>query len=213
LKVAISRIHYPVTSLGPGKRVAIWFQGCSIRCEGCISTDTWDASKNTVDISEVIDLLDSWLPKSDGITITGGEPFDQPEQLHQILQHCRNFSHLTTFIYSGYSLESLSQQLKPMEGLIDLLMADPLDISQPQNQPLRGSDNQRLVALSDKGHALLRHIEQQSTQISALNFMFDGETGWFAGVPKRGDISKVVDKIKESGIDAKSVEEKRARFE
>ena len=39
--VSISRLHFPVTTLGPGHRIGIWFQGCSIRCEGCLSMDTW----------------------------------------------------------------------------------------------------------------------------------------------------------------------------
>ncbi|MGH1484706.1 MAG: 4Fe-4S single cluster domain-containing protein [Cellvibrionaceae bacterium] len=205
-------MHYPVTSLGPGKRVGLWFQGCSLRCEGCISTDTWVHEKNKVDISEVFNLLDIWLPKSDGITITGGEPFDQPEQLKQILRHCRDYSHITTFVYSGYSLEKLSTHLRLMKNSIDVLMADPLNISQPQSKPLRGSDNQRLVAFSNEGDSMIRQINQQPIEDKPLNFAFDGDTAWFAGVPKRGDISRVVQKIQENGIEAKSVEDKKAIY-
>lgn len=210
MKVAISRLHYPVTSLGPGKRVGLWFQGCSIRCTGCISTDTWAHGKNEVDITEVFDLLDVWLPESNGITITGGEPFDQPDQLRLILTHCRSYDHLTTFVYSGYSLESLAVKLKSMDGLIDVLMAGPLDITQSQNKPLRGSDNQKLIAFSDKGDFVINQIEQHYSENTILNFSFDDQTVWFAGVPKRGDLSRIVQKLRENGIDAKSVEDKRA---
>ena len=111
MDIAISRVHYPVSSLGPGRRVGLWFQGCSIRCTGCISTDTWAFGKGVIEISEILELLDSWLPESDGITITGGEPFDQPDQLRQILSHCRNYDHISIFVYSGYSLESLNVHL------------------------------------------------------------------------------------------------------
>lgn len=210
MKIAISRMHYPVTSLGPGKRVGLWFQGCSIRCAGCISVDTWVQGKNEVDITEVFNLLDLWLPKSDGITITGGEPFDQADQLLQILDHCRHYDHLTTFVYSGYSLETLAVHLESMKDLIDALMADPLEISQPQNKPLRGSDNQRLIAFSDKGNSMIEKVEQLSLKNQTLNFAFDGNTAWLAGVPRRGDISKAVQKVQKKGIDAKSVEDKRA---
>ncbi|WP_461325238.1 4Fe-4S cluster-binding domain-containing protein [Bradyrhizobium diazoefficiens] len=41
IRISVSRIHFPVTTLGPGRRLGIWFQGCSIRCPGCISMDTW----------------------------------------------------------------------------------------------------------------------------------------------------------------------------
>ena len=213
MDVAISRVHYPVTSLGPGKRVGLWFQGCSIRCEGCISTDTWAFGKNVIEIAEILKLLDLWLPKSDGITITGGEPFDQPHQLQKILDHCRKYHHLSTFVYSGYSLESLTPRLEPIDGLIDLLMTDPLDITASQNQPIRGSDNQRLYALSNRGELLARQIENLSSEKTLLNFTFDGDTAWFAGVPKRGDFSRMVREMQRKGMDAKSVEDDSANYQ
>ena len=41
--IAINKAHYPVTVLGPGQRIGIWFQGCRIHCPGCVSQDTWAA--------------------------------------------------------------------------------------------------------------------------------------------------------------------------
>lgn len=57
MNLALSRMHFPVTTLGPGDRIGIWFQGCSIRCTGCISKDTWDPEINHINISEVENLL------------------------------------------------------------------------------------------------------------------------------------------------------------
>lgn len=42
MRMILSRLHFPVTTLGPGRRIGVWFQGCSIRCAGCISRDTWE---------------------------------------------------------------------------------------------------------------------------------------------------------------------------
>ena len=120
---------------------------------------------------------------------------------------------MTTFVFSGYSLERLAMNLKSMDGLIDVLMADPLDISQPQKKSLRGSDNQRLVSFTEKGKSEIKQIERQSMENNILNFAFDGETAWFAGVPRRGDISRVVQKIQENGIEAHSVEDKKAIYD
>ncbi|HAU1321526.1 TPA: radical SAM protein, partial [Legionella pneumophila] len=50
MMIYISRVHFPVTTLGPGHRIGIWFQGCSIRCPGCISTDTWNINKGEIEI-------------------------------------------------------------------------------------------------------------------------------------------------------------------
>ena len=38
----VNRVHYPVTTLGPGLQAGIWTRGCSLRCPGCISPDTWE---------------------------------------------------------------------------------------------------------------------------------------------------------------------------
>ena len=39
--ISINNYKYPVTVLGPGKRIVVWTQGCSIRCKGCMSIHTW----------------------------------------------------------------------------------------------------------------------------------------------------------------------------
>ena len=172
--------------------------------------DTWASGMNEVDIDEVSYLLESWLPESDGITITGGEPFDQPSQLRHILEYCRSYPHISTFIYSGYPIESLGKHLQSMVGLIDLIMADPLNISYSQRKPIRGSDNQRLVSLSERGNLLARQIDDSCVEENHLDFTFDGDTAWFAGIPRRGDISAVAEKLQQKGFDAIAVEDKRA---
>ena len=64
--VAISRLHFPVTTLGPGRRLGIWFQGCSIQCRGCISIDTWDKTRGITTIESIIDIMKDWIPLTDG---------------------------------------------------------------------------------------------------------------------------------------------------
>lgn len=92
MKLALSRVHFPVTTLGPGRRLGIWVQGCSIRCPGCISSDTWAKRAADVEIAELLDLVRPWLHECDGITISGGEPFEQLEALEQLLHAIRQLS-------------------------------------------------------------------------------------------------------------------------
>jgi anaerobic ribonucleoside-triphosphate reductase activating protein len=61
MKLALSPIHYPVRSLGPGAQAGIWFQGCSIRCRGCISSDTWAPDRGLTTVNDVIELTRIWL--------------------------------------------------------------------------------------------------------------------------------------------------------
>ena len=76
-----------MTTLGYGRRVGIWFQGCSIRCPGCISRDTWEFSEETSMALELfMASIGPWLSRADGVTISGGEPFDQPEALAAVIE-------------------------------------------------------------------------------------------------------------------------------
>src|SRR3954469_6884912 len=136
--IAISRIHFPVTNLGPGRRVGIWFQGCSIRCPGCISVDTWAEGPGKTSVSEVLQAIAPWIPLADGFTISGGEPFDQPRALAELLTGIRSHSRTDILVFTGHSLEAVGQQLSSMNGLIDALVADPFDLTASQTLALRG---------------------------------------------------------------------------
>lgn len=64
--IRLSRLHFPVTALGPGERLGIWFQGCSLGCQGCISPDTWPSTGPLTDVSELLSALAPWIRKLGG---------------------------------------------------------------------------------------------------------------------------------------------------
>ena len=70
----------------------VWIQGCSIRCEGCISADTWAAGRGETTVDEVFASISAWLLEADGVTVSGGEPFDQPSGLAALLRRVRSAS-------------------------------------------------------------------------------------------------------------------------
>ena len=80
-------LHYfmrasPVNNLGPYLRSGIWVQGCNHQCHGCIVPESWDVNNGGEVIS--VEAMAEWiLTQSDieGITISGGEPFQQPKAL------------------------------------------------------------------------------------------------------------------------------------
>lgn len=201
MDVRISRLHFPVSTLGPGLRIGIWFQGCSIRCSGCISADTWATNTGATTVASVLAHLMPWLSEAYGITISGGEPFEQPEALVFLLKKLRENTAVDILVYSGYPVESIMPILENADGLIDALISDPLDIQSPHSRPLRGSDNQRLHLLTPLGHDRFSQYERHLLDADkSLDVMFDQDGAvWFAGIPKRGDFQRLQELLTDQG--------------
>src|SRR5204862_5952107 len=106
--------HWPVTVLGPGRRIALWVQGCTIHCRGCVSRDTWarDPDK-TIDVGNPLAWCRRVAPEGpDGITISGGAPFEQPLGVRALLEGLGRWRHdarldFDMLCYSGYPLTRL----------------------------------------------------------------------------------------------------------
>jgi len=197
----LSRVHFPVTTLGPGQRLGIWFQGCSIRCSGCISADTWGPGRTVVDVASLLEQVAPWLDQADGITISGGEPFDQFDALLQMLVGLRQRTAADILVYSGHPLEKLQPMLDQARDLIDAVISDPYIEQADQSLALRGSDNQRLTLLTALGRSRLASLERASTPADkALDLMFDATgTVWMAGIPRRGDLLRLRELLRAQG--------------
>jgi anaerobic ribonucleoside-triphosphate reductase activating protein len=190
--IHLSRIHFPVTTLGPGRRVAIWFQGCSIRCPGCVSVDTWDERAGATGISEVLDILALHAEEANGLTISGGEPLDQPDALAIILSHWRSLSLRSALLFTGYEMEDVRDWFAAHPSLVDAVIAGPFDPRAPQTLALRGSDNQRLHVLTTLGEEFAAYDRPADARDRRLDVAFDGDGhAWFAGIPARGDIGRL----------------------
>ena len=199
---ALSRIHFPVTTLGPGERIGIWFQGCSIRCPGCLSLDTWAPNRGITSLIAILQTMQPFLARADGLTVSGGEPFDQPLALRALLAAWRTVHSGDVLVYSGYSLEQLTPQLAAFEGLIDALISDPFRLESPQTKALRGSDNQRMTLLTKAGISKFSAFDRRvRDEERALDAMFDDDTGavFLVGIPHRGDLERLADLMNLTG--------------
>lgn len=210
LTVGLSRIHFPVTTLGPGRRLGIWFQGCSLRCEGCISVDTWATAKTLIPIEQLMMKLSSYLPLIDGITISGGEPFDQFEALLAIVVQLRERTKVDILVYTGYGVEDITDQLQQIKPYIDVLISDPFQRQSSQTLRLRGSDNQRLHCFTSQAVEKFAYYQQAvTTEDKVLDVMFDAEgVVWFAGIPRRDDFVKLQTLLKQQGHQIKVTADK-----
>ena len=101
----IDRILYPITSLGPGKRLCIWTVGCKKRCPMCANPElhNFDEGKDIAleEIQKIITTSD--FSDIDGFTVSGGEPFCQPKELLKILTKKSE----DILVFSGYTFEEL----------------------------------------------------------------------------------------------------------
>lgn len=188
-----------MTVLGPGRRIGLWVQGCSIHCPGCVSQDTWprDAAKRIA----VADLL-AWCRKvsggaPDGITISGGEPFDQPGALRVLLtglvawrrEKALGFDILC---YSGYPLRALQKDHAKILALLDAIVPEPYVDTLPQGNVWRGSRNQPLVPLTPRGEArFAAHVDAPATSDKRMQATVEGGRVWMIGIPGRGDMARV----------------------
>lgn len=203
--IAINKAHFPVTVLGYGKRIGIWLQGCSIRCRGCVSRDTWerDAGKE-ITVGQLVEWCRRFENQEiDGITISGGEPFEQPEALGILLSELRAWTDTMSrpidyLCYSGLPNKILRKQYACILDELDCVVSEPYIENQPTAE-LRGSSNQKVIPLSELGS---QRYEGNHDGRASKRFQVAVESGhiWFIGIPDRGDMTRLEHLCQERGL-------------
>ncbi|CAN5662317.1 hypothetical protein BH24ACI3_BH24ACI3_00820 [soil metagenome] len=142
------RLYHDSVIDGPGRRSVVQVSGCSIRCVGCHVPQTHRRENGTLmPIHAIVDEIIARRDVHDGVTILGGEPFDQPGPVAEMVSSLKRFN-LNVAIYSGRTLEDLIARRDPcvdyILGHIDLLIDGPFENSlTPGAGEYRGSSNQR----------------------------------------------------------------------
>lgn len=139
---------------GPGRRSVIQVAGCSIRCPGCYVPQTHRRENGKlVPISSIIDEITLNRQSHDGVTILGGEPFDQPGPVAELVFRLKRHGfHIT--LYSGHTFETLVERKDPKVEYIlthtDLLIDGPFIAESHDNAgEYRGSRNQRIIVKAE----------------------------------------------------------------
>ena len=147
--MVIKRICYPVRTLGPGNRAGIWTVGCPRRCLGCLSPEL-QRRENGRDIPEeqILRAVERIKGRVDGVTISGGEPFEQPEALRRLTALLRERVTEDILVFTGYTLEQLramhSEAIEDTLAQIAVLVDGPYVEALNDGVGLRGSANQRI---------------------------------------------------------------------
>lgn len=183
-KLNIAEITTNARSLGPGKRFALWVQGCPFNCKGCISQD-WIPMKvaSMIDIQQVA----RWIiesPGIEGISLSGGEPFLQGSALAELLEIVRSERpELNVIVFTGFKMEQLIwPEAEAFLKYIDVLIAGVYIEKLNDNKGLRGSSNQQIIHLSNR---LLHQKDHFENGPRALEFQVDDSGVLMVGIPEK----------------------------
>jgi anaerobic ribonucleoside-triphosphate reductase activating protein len=166
LLVSVAQIVPDTEAEGPGRRFAVWVQGCPMRCPGCCNPEMLrfegGAPRDPRDLAA--EALAA--PGIEGVSLLGGEPFAHAAGLAVFARAVRDAG-LSVMIFSGYTraeIEAMAARGEPGVGELfaacDLLVDGRYDRARPDRERRWiGSTNQVVHRLSDRyadAGALLR---------------------------------------------------------
>lgn len=138
---------------GPGIRMVVFAQGCKHNCPGCHNPETHSFDGGTIATIDSIIEQAKKNPLLDGITFSGGEPFEQAEAFALLAREAKK-ARLDIMTYTGYTYEYLIENSSKHNGWAllleetDILVDGRFELD--KKNPLlifRGSGNQRIIDL------------------------------------------------------------------
>lgn len=139
---------------GPGRRFALWVQGCTLACPGCCNPEMFSGRGG---VGWAVDELAARVvgtPGLEGLSVLGGEPFQQAAGVWALCRAVRAAG-LGVMVYTGYTLAELQSMGAPdVDGLlseVDLLVDGRFEKAKPERRRRWvGSTNQVLHFLSGR---------------------------------------------------------------
>lgn len=139
---------------GPGFRVSIFVQGCPYHCPGCHNPESQPFDGGTVYSLDDVEKKFAGNPLLSGITLTGGEPAEQAAPCAELARRAHKRG-LNVWLYSGSTLEKLSERAKTDEALqallneADVLVDGPFVLAERSLElDWCGSRNQRVIDMN-----------------------------------------------------------------
>ena len=155
---------------GPGIRVVVFMQGCSLRCKYCHNPDTWEYGVGEkVTPEELVKKIKRYKAYFDtsngGVTFSGGEPLRQPEFLIEALKLCKKEGIHTCIDTAGSGIGMYDEILK----YTDLVLFDVKDITE------EGYKNVTLVNI-DESLKFIEAMKRNRTKIWLRHVVVPGLT-------------------------------------
>lgn len=196
----INLIYYPVYVLGPGKRIGIWVQGCKRRCKNCISKHTWEFHESKfLSWKEIYKKLKSYINDNvEGITISGGEPFEQPQGLNILLNIIHSFGIKDILVYTGYSYSYLAEKYNDILKKISVLIDGPFVFELESDLIWKGSENQKMYILTKTKEIAEKYKEfSKMKKNNKLQIIEKNKEVYVLGIPDRQTYEKLIHARKE----------------
>jgi anaerobic ribonucleoside-triphosphate reductase activating protein len=150
----VSRVVADTDAEGPGRRFAVWTQGCPLRCPGCCNPEMFgEDGGEALDVGALAGRVLA-TPGIEGLTLLGGEPFAQAGACALLAGAARGGG-LSVAVFSGYTLAELEQAPDPAVASLlaatDLLFAGRFERDRPERRRRWiGSANQTIHFLSSR---------------------------------------------------------------
>jgi len=140
---------------GPGRRTTVLFAGCNSRCKGCAVPYLQPITAGSlVSVGSLADALLDPAYSRNGVSISGGEPFLQPDGLLALVRALRKRGCRHILVYTGYTYEGLLVRARQEPAIgavldeIDILIDGPyVEALTDEAGPWTGSGNQRVIHL------------------------------------------------------------------
>ena len=187
----IERTIMGVRTLGPGNRMAIWVNGCRRNCPGCVSPSLKAFNiRNDVNIERYFAAFD--FSEVDGVTISGGEPFEQSRELDSLVTYLNEKGIEDILVYTGYTLEELRAKrsfcIDNVLSSIAVLIDGPYIIEQDRGMGnLKGSDNQKVHFLREKYREVYENYQKSQREMQVFPM---GASVVAVGIPDAGFITE-----------------------
>jgi anaerobic ribonucleoside-triphosphate reductase activating protein len=158
--LSIAQIVPHTEAEGPGRRFALWFQGCPLRCPGCCNPEMlpFEGGRSMV-LGEILTQIRDAVKSHgiEGITLLGGEPLAHAAGAAALARAVREFG-LSVMVFTGYTLDEARRLPDPavaeLLALTDILVDGPYLREQPDtSRRWIGSTNQRVHFFSARYRA------------------------------------------------------------
>lgn len=151
MKVRLAGVIETSINNGEGIRKVIFAQGCKHHCKGCFNPDTHDFNGGyECDTEKIIERINNDY-MIDGVTFSGGDPFEQAEAFAHIAKNINK--DLTIWCYTGYILQQIIDNIdrpgwKELITNIDVLVDGKFEEDKKdRNLKYKGSSNQNIIEL------------------------------------------------------------------